>query len=148
MLPFNNRHGVSSVFCFRALRGCHARLDCVGLGVYWGVKVSFGQDQLRSSFHTGHGWFFAHSEGASFCFCESVPLSLFTCAFCLGRLKFSMRFCGWRFAPGFFCVLAPPLRGCFLGFRARRSEARCFFCLYLLVFVFGFLGFVGVATLF
>ena len=58
-----------------------------------------GQDKLRSGFHTGHGCFFALSEGTSSSVCFWVPLvSQISAVVCLGWLKCA------RFVPGFFAV--------------------------------------------
>ena len=123
--------------------------------LFWGQGFSLGQDKIRSGFHTGHGWFFLPSS-SSVCFW--VPLvSQISAVVCLGWLKSALRFCGRRFAPGFFCGLAPPLCGCFLGFRGSvgRRLAVFFFVLSLSLSLslvsccsFRFFLVFGAATLF
>ena len=86
-----------------------------------------GQAKSGSGFHTGHGRFFALSEGMSSSFYVWVPLFLSNlAAFCLGRLKSALRFCGRRVAPGFFRGLAPPLCGLSWVSGLGWPEARCF----------------------
>ena len=102
-----------------------------------------GQAKSGSGFHTGHGRFFALSEGMSSSFYVWVPLFLSNlAAFCLGRLKSALRFCGRRVAPGFFRGLAPPLCGLSWVSGLGWPEARCFplslfSCCCFLFFVFG-----------
>ena len=101
--------------------------------LFWGQGFSLGQDKIRSGFHTGHGWFFfAFSEGTSSSVCFWVPLvSQISAVVCLGWLKSALRFCGRRFAPGFFCV---SLRHCAVvswGFGVRSAGGSLFFFLFL-----------------
>ena len=82
-----------------------------------------GQAKSGSGFHTGHGWFFffALSEGRSSSFYVWVPFFLSNlAAFCLGRLKSALRFCGRRVAPWLFLRSRSAAVRSFLGFGVRR----------------------------
>ena len=87
------------------------------LVLFWGQGFSgfsFGQDKIRSGLAHRTRLVLLH-----------VFFGLFLGAACLSNLcgglprlaKICFAFCGRCFAPGFFCGLAPPLCGCFLGFR-------------------------------
>ena len=109
--------------------------------LFWGQGFSLGQAKIRSGFHTGHGW--------NFCirllrFVFWVPLvSQISVVVCLGWLKSALCFCGRRFAPGFFSALAPPLCGCFLGFRGSVGRRLAVFFFFLSL---SSLGVFGAAT--
>ena len=95
--------------------------------LFWGQGFSLGQDKIWSGFHTGHGWFFLLPSSSSVCFWVPLVSQIFAVV-CLGWLKSALRFCGRRFAPSFFCGLAPPLCGCFLGLRGSVGRRLAFFC--------------------
>ena len=90
-----------------------------------------GQAKIRLRFTHRTRLVFALSEGVSSFFFAFRCRFLSQIAFCLGRLKSACVFCGRRGAPGFFCGLAPRLRGRFWGFGARSAGGSLFSSLSL-----------------
>ena len=121
--------------------------------LFWGQGFSLGQDKIRSGFHTGHGWFFFCLLGGH------VFFGLFLGAACLSNLcgglprlaKIRFAFLRSALRARLFLRLAPPLCGCFLGFRGSVSRRLAVFLSLslsrLLLFLSFFLVF-GAATLF
>ena len=92
--------------------------------LFWGQGLSLGQDKIRSGFHTGHGWFFlAFSEGmsSSVCFWGAACLS-YLCGGLPRLAKIRFAFLRSALRARLFLRLAPPLCGCFLGFRGSVSR--------------------------
>ena len=158
--PLLNRLGFRVVWCCPVLFG-HTLNQRTLLGIRcpsrnrpclnsWSLKVGVLSSslfsllvrlKLGSGFHTGHGWFFALSEGMSSCVCFWVPL--FLSNHC-GVLPRPAKFCFALFAASALRLAfsAASLRRCavFLGFRGWVGRRLAVFLSLssLVVFVFLF----------